>query len=352
MSGKSAKQICIALLFASCVFIYGCGKIKAYGDYVFFAMDTVAEIRSDADETALKNVENFALETEKLLSKTLEESDIYSLNRDGKAEVSEVTSELLKKTKKLSEDTSHAYDVCAGALTELWDVTGDNPRVPDDESINTALELCGSDYLAAEGNTVRLSKSGVVADLGGAAKGYCAEKCLELLKQNGTQNALVSFVSSIAVTGSSENNAKMGVSGWNIGIKNPDDTTGLVGYVTVCDKVVSVSGDYERYFEKDGQRYCHIFDIKTGYPAKSGLRSAAVICSDGALSDALSTALFVMGRERAAEFYYNGGYEFEAVLITDKAEVLITPGIYGDFTSDNGAKTLNGEKYTFAELKN
>jgi len=171
------------------------------------------------------------------------------------------------------------------------------------------------------------------------------------MKQNGVTDGMASFGGNVSVTGSSKANKEKGVQGWNVGIKNPDDEGGILGYFTLQDKTVAVSGDYERYFELDGKRYHHIFDVKTGYPAKSGLRSAAVICSDGLSADALSTALFVMGLDKASEFYKSSGLDFEALLVTDDARIFITPGIAGKFTPDTSAKTSDGKAYTINTLK-
>ena len=94
---------------------------------------------------------------------------------------------------------------------------------------------------------------------------------------------------------------------------------------------IAVSGAYERFFEKDGVIYHHIFDSSTGYPAESGLVSAAVICDDGLIGDALSTALFVMGWDRAVEFYRQGKYDFEMILVSKDGHVGVSEGIYDAF---------------------
>ena len=112
---------------------------------------------------------------------------------------------------------------------------------------------------------------------------------------------------------------------------------------------VSVSGAYERFFEKNGKIYHHIFDSKTGYPSESDLASAAVISYDGLEADALSTALFVMGLEKAMEFYESGLYGFEAILVTTDGGVYITEGLKEDFEIDGSAKQINKENVIIIE---
>ena len=114
------------------------------------------------------------------------------------------------------------------------------------------------------------------------------------------------------------------------------NTSSTVGNIVLSDGYISVSGDYERYFEYEGKKYHHIIDTKTGYPADTDIISTAVISEDGTLADALSTALFVMGVERSLEFYKEKIYDFEAVLITKKGEIYITDGIKGRFTLTSG----------------
>ena len=105
----------------------------------------------------------------------------------------------------------------------------------------------------------------------------------------------------------------------------------MIGYCYLGSGFVSVSGDYERYFEYDEKRYHHIIDPKTGYPAESGLSSVAVVSSNGAAADALSTALFVMGADKALEFYNEGKISFEAVMVKSDGEIVLTPGIAEKF---------------------
>ena len=109
-----------------------------------------------------------------------------------------------------------------------------------------------------------------------------------------------------------------------LGIKNPFFTDEIAGYIDITDTFVSVSGDYERYFEQDGIRYHHIIDPKTGYPVKNDIRSVAVISKNGVIADALSTALFVMGKEKALEFYKKNIYDFEAIIFSTNGCVTIT----------------------------
>ncbi|MBE6700134.1 MAG: FAD:protein FMN transferase, partial [Ruminococcaceae bacterium] len=117
---------------------------------------------------------------------------------------------------------------------------------------------------------------------------------------------------------------------------NPKAEDGYAGVLNLqAGQILSVSGDYERYYTINGEKYHHILNPQTGYPAQSGLCSVAVICSDGALADALSTALFVMGEEKARAFYESKVYDFEAVFIDENGNVITTTGLTNVFEIDN-----------------
>ena len=134
---------------------------------------------------------------------------------------------------------------------------------------------------------------------------------------------MISIGGNIAVTGSAPERKGF----WRVGIKNPFSPDEVACYIDCTDKIISVSGDYERYFIKDNKLYHHIFDPSTGYPVDNDIKSVVVIAKDGLVSDALSTALFVMGKEKAVNFYNSGVYDFETVIFTYDNKVYVSDGI-------------------------
>ena len=226
----------------------------------------------------------------------------------------------------IAEATEGAYDPTVLSLTELWNVT-DGGYLPTESEVNMALSCVGHKELSLEGDII-VKTSAVRVDLGGIAKGYALGRVVEMLSDEAPYG-MVSFGGNIGVWGE-----KPGGGDWEIGIKDPFDTNKIIGKIVTDGGYVSVSGDYERYFEKDGKRYNHIFDPQTGYPVDNGLHSVTVYTEDAALGDALSTALFVMGYEKAMEFYNSGKYDFEALFITDD-DILMTKGMEEIFTYEN-----------------
>ena len=153
---------------------------------------------------------------------------------------------------------------------------------------------------------------GVQIDLGAVGKGYTGDIVASLLKERGVTSALLDIDGNIHMVGSRPDGSK-----WTLGIRNPF-ADGRVGVLEAEECAVVTSGGYERYFiGEDGERYWHILDPKTGYPAESGLASVTIISKEGRLCDVLSTAVYVMGLENAEEYWKeNGGLEM--LLVTEE----------------------------------
>jgi thiamine biosynthesis lipoprotein len=317
----------ILFLTAALSFILVSCKKDDYASDTFFAMDTFITISAqDADENLLKNAAKETEKYEQIFSRKDKDSQLYALNASNSSAVSDELLYMIKNAFEISENTNYAFNPCLGAISDLWDVTGAK-HVATDEEIAEILPFCSPGEVKIDGNAVSKSDSKTVIDFGACAKGYTAQKIIEYLKENGAKNACVNFGGNVSVCGNSNEKEN----GWKVGVKNPFLTDDIIGYIVCTDKTVSVSGDYERFFESEGKIYHHIFDSATGKPADSGIKSIAVISSDGFISDALSTALFVMGVEKSLDFYSRRQYDFEAVIITCDGKVFTTDGIKEDF---------------------
>ena len=268
--------------------------------------------------------EEYVKELELIFSKTDEGSELYKLNGTETASVSDGLYGLIVKSLGICADTHGAFDITAGALTALWDEAAEKGVPPDEKAVVAAKEKCGYEKVSAANNTVNKPKE-LKFDLGAVAKGHIAELTVKKMKDLGVTSGFASFGGSIAVIGD-----KPDGSGYKIGIRSPDGDT-VIGYTLIHHGIVSTSGDYERYFEYEGRRYHHIIDTETGMPAQSGVRSCTVISDDGAVSDALSTALF-SDPSLLDELY--GKYDFEAVLITDQNTVITTANAGFVITAD------------------
>jgi thiamine biosynthesis lipoprotein len=321
----------LALLFSGCALDF---EREEYRDDVFFAMDTYITVRmaregvteKQLDETAAE-CERIVKELESVLSAHDPDSELYALNHSGMEAigVSDTLERVLLTAYTVAERTAGAYDFTLGGLTELWNITDGGP-VPPQHEINALLPHTGYYLITIDdpGNTVMRLDPKVRIDLGGIGKGVAADELVQYLETTDIPYGLVSVGGMIGVFGDKPDGTP-----YKIGIRDPDDPNGVLSYLHINDGFVAVSGDYERYFEENGTRYHHILDPYTGYPADSGLRETAVHCENGAMADALSTALFVMGADVLPDFYASGG--FEAVLVSDDGSITATKGMRTDY---------------------
>jgi len=319
-----------------------------YSEGVYRIGDDTESVDSenhDADETVP------ATDTEQELADENEDStEYYELNpvEDG----TDLQSARTALTGETSDDTNWrdadeaeiavltegAYDPTVGSLTNLWNVTGGGP-VPSRGDIREAMKHIGINNLSVDGTTIEKKDPLTRIDLGGVGKGYTLQALLTYLSSTDIPYGIVSMGGNIGVFGSKGNETP-----YKIGIKDPRNTDGIVGYLYAGGGFVSVSGDYERYFEEGGERYHHIINPATGYPADNGLTSVVCYTQNGASADALSTALFVMGLDKAMEFYAEGSISFEAIFITEDYEIHMTDGI-----REMELFELTASKYTLAE---
>ena len=197
----------------------------------------------------------------------------------------------------MNAQTQGALNIACGKLSALW--TGyreaanrtENPvaALPSEEEIQAALAQMDIGALQVDGQQVSLTKPDVALDVGAIAKGYAARKAVALLRENGVTSAMLNMGGTVCTIGVKADASEP----WSVGVADPDRDGAYLMALNVTDRSVATSGDYERYFEVDGVRYCHILDPETGYPANT-VRSVTVIAEDAALADAMSTALFVL----------------------------------------------------------
>lgn len=294
-----------------------------------FAMGTYMTLTAYGDSAAeaLALSEDRIKELESLWSVTDENSDIYTINQSGgiPTKVNKETAELLQFTLHMADQTGGAFDPTIFPAVTAWGFISGDYRIPDKDELTDLLQHIGYENVSLQENTVTLP-AGMQLDLGAVGKGYTGDRISEVLREQGVTSALLDLGGNIQMIGRKPDDTK-----WRIGIQNPFGE-GSLGVLESEEVAIVTSGNYERYFiGEDGQQYGHIIDPSTGYPAKSGLASVSIIAKEGRLCDALSTALYVMGLEKATEYWKeNGG--FEMLLVTDQKEIYLTEGIRDDFT--------------------
>ena len=262
-----------------------------------------------------------ALEQE--ISWRVETSPVAELNRTGSCK-SAVVASAVEACAPISEATDKAFDLTVGAVSSLWDFGGENEGLPDKTAIEQALKTVNSAALQTNGTTVTAEK-GQKLDLGAVGKGLACDKIKAFLTPLGIKGAVVSVGGSICVFGARN---KAG-DPWRVAIRHPRKDNALLGTIRLKEGFVSTSGDYEKFFEQDGKRYFHILDARTGYPAETGLCSVTVVCDNGLISDALSTACFLLDEKDSEPLLEQ--YGASAVFVTEDGTVSTFGSI--DFTA-------------------
>ena len=352
--------ICFLLL---ALFLTGCAAPTdpdtAQESIQVIAMDTAMLITTYGEHSvpAAYACEDTIRDLEKQLSRTDPDSEVSRLNNAGgeAVEVGEDLYFLLHEAACLSAETAGAFDLTVAPVVSAWGFAGgEEYRVPSQEELDRLLELV--DYNAVYDRYIipptdppkAAIGPGQAIDLGGVAKGYAADKIMEVLQEYEVPRANISLGGNVLVWGGRPDGTP-----WRVGVQDParpEDKNAFAGVLALTDSFAVTSGGYQRYFEENGTRYHHIIDPATGYPADSGLTSVTVVadCHDknagsgdpypGTMCDAFSTALFIMGEERALDFWKTWeGTPFELVLVTEDDRVIVTGGLADRFTLDESS---------------
>lgn len=298
-----------------------------------FAMDTYmtltayGEHAQEAVDKAAERVE--ALDA--LLSTGNENSEIHQLNQNGEATLSEEGGYLVERALELYKKTEGAFDIAIYPVMQAWGFPTQDYHVPDDDTLKEKLALADASKVNYDKDTRKIffDQDGMEIDLGGIAKGYTSSQIMQIYQDCGVTSGLVNLGGNVQALGCKTDGSK-----WRVAIQSPDDTEEYLGILEIEDQAVITSGGYERYFEEDGVTYHHIIDPATGYPADSGLISVTIVSDDGTLADGLSTSLFIMGEEKAAQFWRENSDEFEAIMETSDGELYVTEGIADSLTTD------------------
>lgn len=295
----------------------------------FTVMDTVMSLTVWGGGEGCERIRARAGELDGMLSAVDENSEIYALDRGGSAVLGEDASALVKRSLELCGELDGAFDITVYPAVREWGFTTGEYDIPDDSRLRELAQRI--DYTAVEldGDTVTLPE-GVMIDLGAVAKGYLADEAETVLDGCGASGAVLNLGGTILLYGK-----KPDGSSFKVGIADPDSPASYFGYLTLGEGVVATSGGYERYFERDGKRYIHILDPATARPVDNGVLSVTVFTGEGARADAMSTALFVMGEDQAAQYYRShDGYEY--VMLTSGGMLYISEGIADSFTLSGG----------------
>lgn len=334
------KMIIVAAVSVALVFVIVANFIFSQtADEVFLAMNTTVSFNIAGykpDKTAQKIKDEITRLDVDLLSRTNTSSELYAVN-NGKTQVSDELAELLTNLKQIEIDSDGAFCVGLGALSDLWGIGTDNARIPSQAEIDAAIRNARN--WSINGNTV-YRPEGVKLDMGAVGKGYACDNVTGIVYGTGRIKTVTSVGGSVLVFSSNPKET------FTIGVRNPSDQAlSTCISLKTTSSCISTSGTYERFFEDEsGKVYHHIFDPSTGYPAESDIASVTVISQQGYVSDALSTACFVLGIEKSLPLLEK--YNADAIFITADKEIITTYG-----KEQNKILTVTNNEYKLGELK-
>ena len=336
---KRRRIMGILLCLSLCMgMLSGCGGEKRYSGEFYGAFDTVVTVTAYC--ASQKEFDGLFSQAEEELLRLSRLYDIYvpyegvtglyQLNQkagQGPVKMEPEVMELLLFARECYEKTGGVVNVAMGRVLSLWHEAReqaaqqpDKAQLPSWEALSQAAEHCRIEDLVLneEKGTAELRDSRMSLDVGAVAKGFAVQRVTEGLVQSGYENFVISAGGNVQAQG-----APPEKEGWSVGIEDPRQAGELVDTITAASQAVVTSGGYERFYTVGGERYHHIIDPETLFPAQRML-SATVICGDGALADCLSTAFFLMEPEEALELARDQGVR--VILVTLEGEVLDSQG--------------------------
>ena len=276
---------------------------------------------------------------EKIMSNFIPTSELSKINQQAGKTPVPVGRELfwvIQRSLFLSDLSGGAFDISFASVGKLWNFR--EGVLPTPEAIKAQLPFVNYRKIQLDGgkSTVYLPDSRMEIGLGGIGKGYAMDRAMAVLIDHGIRNAMVMAGGDTLIRG------KKGDENWKVGLRDPNKEDGILAVLPLEDQAISTSGDYERFFIKDGVRYHHILDPKTGYPAKL-CRSVSVLAPDATTSDALTKPVFILGPQKGLEFIerLDG---VEAIIVDDRGMIHLSSGLAGYGLGEKPNKTGEKEK--------
>lgn len=322
--------VIIAMISLILIFIFFTGKYEeskvSKSGYALGTLINLSAYGSKAQK-AIDQAFNKLNDIDDIMSAFKEKSEISKISskagRDSE-QLSRETYFVVKKALEYSKILEGTFDPTIRPLVKLWGIGSKEEKIPTDNEIENAMKLVNyNDVILDESSqSVMLKHEGQSLDVGGIAKGFAADEVRDIFFKNNIKSALIDLGGNIFALGKKNDNNL-----WKVGIQNPFKPRGeFLGILSVKDKSIVTSGNYERYFEKDGHRFHHIIDPKTGYPSKSQIISATIISNNSIDGDGLSTGIYILGIDKSLNII-ESIKGVDAILVTEDKKIYVTSGV-------------------------
>lgn len=308
----------VCILVLSALFVSQRNRRFDFAEKNTIAMGTVLtqKVYSERAGQHITHITSVVNSLENVISKRIEASPVALINKGERVENSSLAN-ILESCIEVSKNSEGAFDVTVGKVARLWNIGEEDEGIPDADEISEAIANVGSEGIIIKDNEIYLATSCEI-DLGAVGKGLACDYIMDYLRAADDIDGAV-----VSVGGSNVVYGKYNKAGdkWRVAVRHPREENSFLGVITISEGFISTSGDYEKYFEEDGKRYHHILDAETGYPADSGLISVTVVCDNGFLSDALSTACFILGEEKGKALLKK--YNASGIFVSENMEVSV-----------------------------
>jgi thiamine biosynthesis lipoprotein len=258
-------------------------------------------------ETLAKAAIDEVLRIEQKYSRYTSHSIVSQINQQagqGSVACDAETWSLFQFASQLFEKSEGLFDITSGVLRQAWDFR--QPRLPSSEQLANLLPLIGWQQVVLKDQTIALPIKGMEVDLGGFGKEYAADRAAQVLKEKGVTHGYVNLAGDMRFLG-----PKPLGDPWMIGIQDPRHPDQVIATLPMSQGGLATSGDYERYFELDGQRYCHVLHPQTGWPVKHW-RTVSVTAPLAVLAGC-TTTMAMLKEARGLEFLESTGFDFFAI---------------------------------------
>ena len=345
------KKVILSLIVLACLTAAGAGYFwyrteqPAAYESSDFAMGTYIQqtVYGKNGEAAAKAALSKIVQLENRISWRIDTSDVARLNEAAGTDwisIDPETASILSASLDVAQKSDGAFDPTVLPVTSLWDFGGGNQHVPAKSDIQKFVK--DIDYRNLRVNvknfTASLKLHSMGIDLGAIGKGAACDDAVAAYRSAGADYGIIAVGGSIGIYGSKPDGSL-----WHIAIRDPstkDSNAGSMGQIDLSSGFVSTSGTYEQTFTENGVTYHHLLNPKTGYPENNGLVSVTIKCDSGALSDALSTACFILGREKGEKLLAE--YNAQGVFIDSSNKVYVTDGLKSAFHITGGNYVLAG----------
>ena len=289
----------LAILVVGTIFIIRQQHVTPYQHDEGFIFGTIYHITYQSDENYQKEIEAELQKVDNSLSPFNKTSIISRINRNEDVAVDGMFKEVFQLAENISKETDGAFDITVAPMVNVWGFGFKKGITPSKEVIDSIRALVGYQKVSLQAGHIKKQNPNIMLDCSAIAKGYGSDVVARLLKSKGIDNFMVEIGGEVVTRGNSEKRVP-----WRIGVNKPTDdslntNTELQTVLNVTDKAMATSGNYRNFYYKNGKKYAHTIDPKTGYPVQHNILSATVVANDCATADAYATSFMVLGMEGA-----------------------------------------------------